>query len=190
MLVLPFFLFMASEADYQAQSREFVWKIINFVILFGLIAYFLYEPIRNFLEKRSQDIDFSIRESKQKRKDAEKKLLESKIRLEKIAKEVEKIRRDSEIEGRKEKERILQVAKEEADRIKRIAQQEIETIAFGLSRELREYVAELAVLSAQKKIQKKLTPKNHVFLIDKSIERLEKLYEESSSGKEIYSGPN
>jgi hypothetical protein len=49
-------------------------------------------------------------------------------------------------------------------------------------RDIREYIANLVTAQAQERILKKLTPKSQSLLIDKSIERLEQLYEKPSAG--------
>jgi F0F1-type ATP synthase membrane subunit b/b' len=49
-------------------------------------------------------------------------------------------------------------------------------------KELKEYAVSLAAEQAMARIQKKITDQIHADLIDKSIERLEKLHEKASFG--------
>jgi F0F1-type ATP synthase membrane subunit b/b' len=49
-------------------------------------------------------------------------------------------------------------------------------------KKLKEYAVSLAAEQALARIQKKITEKDHSELIDKSIERLEKLHEKESFG--------
>lgn len=188
LLLLPFFVFMVSaDEEHSSNFMEFLGKSINFIILFGGLAYFLFKPIRNFLERRTQDIERSLREAEDSKRDAEQKLQEAKARLATLGDEIGKLKKEAEIEGRKEKERIIRLAQQEAERIKYFAKQEIETLTRGGIQDLKEYTAELATELAEERIKKKMSPEDQYLLIDKSIVKLDKLYERSNSRKKIYS---
>ena len=90
-LVLPLFVFMSSDEEENSSSLiDFLGKTVNFIILFGGLTYLLYKPIRRFLEKRGQDIQSSLEEAADSRKDAEHKLKEIETRLAGLEKEIEK----------------------------------------------------------------------------------------------------
>jgi len=189
LLVLPFLVFMASEEeDHSSGLVDFLGKTVNFILLFGGLTYLLYKPIRNFLEKRGQDIQSSLKEAEDSRAEAEKRLKEIEARLAGLQEEMERIKQEGEAEGRRGKERTLQLAQQEAERIKHFTSQEIDSIIRSGIRELKEYTAELATALAEEQIKRRLSPEVQAELIDKSIERLDKLYEKSDSGQEIHSG--
>jgi F0F1-type ATP synthase membrane subunit b/b' len=54
-------------------------------------------------------------------------------------------------------------------------------------RDIRKHTADLATKLAQQSIQDRITEEYQSTLIDKSIERLEKLYEKSNSDKKVRS---
>jgi len=89
---------------------------------------------------------------------------------------------EAEGEGKGQKDQILVEARAEAERLKSLAQQEIEMLSQVGGRELREYAAELATLRAEERMKDRITSKDQIQLIDESIERLERLHEESGSG--------
>ena len=60
--------------------------------------------------------------------------------------------------------------------------QEIEMLSSAGMKEIREYIANLVTEQAQERIIKRITPESQSLLIDKSIERLEQLYEKPSAG--------
>jgi F-type H+-transporting ATPase subunit b len=187
LFLLPFFIFMASaEEEHKSGLIDFLGKTINFIVLFGGLAYLLRKPIGSFLEKRSQDIQCTLKETEASRKEAEQKLQEVKAHLAGLEEEIEKMRKEAGVEGQKERERTLQLAQKEAEKIKYFTRQEIEMLTRAGIQELKEFTAELAASLAEERIRKKMTLEDHSQLIDKSIERLSELYEESNSDKKIH----
>jgi F-type H+-transporting ATPase subunit b len=177
--LLPLFVFMFSEKEHSSSNLlQFIGKSINFILLFGILAYFLSKPLRSYLEKRSSEIRHSLSEAEKSRKEADKKLAEVKAQLDGLEERMDKMIKEAEIEGRKEKERILSEAKKEAEKMKRLTRQEIEMLLESGIQELIQYTVEIAAVLAQERIKKRLTDKDHSLLIDKSIERLSILDEE------------
>lgn len=189
LLILPLLLFMASEEESHSSALfEFMGKLVNFIILFGGIAFILRKPIQNFLTARGQDIERSLEEASELRSKSEQKPQAIKDRFEHLADDIKKIGQDAEEEGLQERDLITKAASQEAERIKHFARQEIIALSQGGIRELREYTAGLAIAQAREMIQEKLTAKDHSRQIDKSIGRLEEFYEKTGSGKKIHPG--
>ncbi|MDH4258629.1 MAG: ATP synthase F0 subunit B [Candidatus Aminicenantes bacterium] len=189
LLLLPFLVFMASgEGEHSSGLVDFLGKTVNFILLFGGLTYLLYKPIRSFLEKRGQDIQSSLKKAEDSRAEAERRLKEIEARLAGLQEEIERIKEEGRAEGRRAKERTLQLAQQEAERIKHFASQEIDSIIRSGIRELKEYTAELATALAEEQIKRKMSPEVQAALINKSIERLDKIYEKSDSGQEIHPG--
>ena len=188
LLCLPFLIFMSTEEEEHSSGLiDFLGKTVNFIILFGGLTYLLYKPIRGFLEKREQEIQFSLKDAEDSQKEAEQKLKEIETRLAGLEKEIEKMMKEADSEGLREKERILQMAQQETERIKHFALQEIDGIIRSGIRELREHTALLATSLAKESIQKKMSPELQFRLINRSIERLDQLDEKSNSGQKIHS---
>ena len=188
LLCLPFLMFMsAEEEDHSSGLMDFLGKTVNFIILFGGLTYLLYKPVRGFLEKRAQEIKLSLKDAEDSKKEAEQKLKEIETRMAGLEKEIEKMMKEADSEGRREMERILQMAQHETERIKHFSQQEIDAIIRSGIRKLREHTALLATSLAKEKIQKKMSPELHSWLINRSIERLGQLDEKSNSSQKIHS---
>jgi len=188
LLLLPFFIFMSSvEEGHSSGFIDFLGKTINFIILFGGLTYILFKPIRNFLEKRSKDIENSLKDAEESKEETEQKVKEVKDRLSSLENEITKIMKESELEGHKEKEKIIQLAQKEAEKIKYFAKQEIEILIQAGIQDLKEYTAELASAIAEERIRKRMSPEGQSILINKAIKKLDKLYERSNSDKEIHS---
>lgn len=182
-------LFQTAQAEeHSSQSMEFLGKALNFIILFGGLAYVLYRPLRNFLQARAQKIEVTLKESESSWKEAEKKLEQVKERLGRIEDEIAQIKKEGKAEGEKEREKIIEGTLQEAERLRRYAQEEIEMLTRAGVRELKEHAALLATSLARERIKRMMTPETASELIDKSIEKIESLHEKSDSGKEIHSG--
>lgn len=181
-VVLPFLLFMSVEdKHHDSNPMAFIAKVVNFLILFGGLAYVLRKPIKQFLEGRAAEIDTTMRGAEESRHGAEKDLEQTAKRLHELSQEVEELKDKAVLEGQREKDRIIRVAQEEGARMKEAVQQEIEMISRAGIRGLKEFAVTLAAAEALERIQKRLTPEKHTRLIDDSIERLENLYEKSRS---------
>lgn len=193
--ILIFFLFVLllfqpalAEEGHSSNSMEFLGKALNFIVLFGGLAYILYRPLRNFLQARAQKIENVLKETESSWREAERKLDQVKERMSRLEEEIARIKKEGEVEGEIERERIVQEAQQKAEQLRRYAQEEIEMLTKAGVRELKEHAAELATSLAREKMRRKMTPEMASGLIEKSIEKIESLYEKSDSGKEVHTG--
>ncbi|MCK4337087.1 MAG: ATP synthase F0 subunit B [Candidatus Aminicenantes bacterium] len=162
-------------------SSGFIGKVLNFLILFGGLAFILRKPMSRFLRERIEGVKVDLEETRSSRKEKQKNLKNIHNRLKKVAEEARSIKQEAENIGKKDRERILQEASIEAVRLKESAKQDIELLSqFGIQ-ELKAYTAEVAVTIAREKIRKNMRPESQAILIDRSIKKLETLYEKSGS---------
>ncbi len=162
-------------------SSGFIGKVLNFLILFGGLTFILRKPMSRFLRERVDGIKVDLEETRASRKEKQKNLKNIHNRLKKVAGEARSIKLEAENIGKKDRERILQEAGIEAERLKESAKQDIELLSqFGIQ-ELKTYTAEVSITIAREKIRKKMRPESQAILIDRSIKKLETLYEKSDS---------
>ncbi|MBD3413040.1 MAG: hypothetical protein GF421_01240 [Candidatus Aminicenantes bacterium] len=180
--VLPFLLFMSPEAqDHSTHSSDFLGKVINFVVLFGGLFLILKNPIKNYFNQRKKEVNRSINQAAENKKQSQSKLGQARSRLDALSEEVKGIKDQAESEGHRQKEKIIQSAKQEAKRLKDLSGREIDLIYDSGKKELRAYAGERAVKAASQRIKQRMTPELHSAIIDRSIERLEKLHERPDS---------
>jgi F-type H+-transporting ATPase subunit b len=181
--LIPFFLFMSAEEGAKPSAlMDFIGKSVNFLLLFGTLAYLGAKPIKAFLERRSLDIKAELEEAEASRKTAEQKLVEIRERMKSLEAEAAGLKKAAEEEGRKSQALILEQARRETERIQSLAGQEIDLQVKAGIKEIRVHVADLAAGLAEDRLRRRLTPEAHKRLIDKSIERLDELYEKSNLG--------
>jgi len=131
----------ASEAGAESSrgGLDMIGKVVNFVILFGGLGYVLYKPIRAILAGRGEEARRKLEGAQAKTLEAEKRLAEAHERLSGLEAELQALRKSAEEQGRAEQERIRQLAREEAVRIKRLTELDMEAQVQAGVRELKRY---------------------------------------------------
>ncbi len=104
LLVLPVML-LASGGEHEAgryfaqtgRHSDFIPRIFNFVVFFGLIYYLAASPIKAFFKGRKEgiaaqlnEIESKLQEAKERQKDAEKALVESEAKANEIIEDSKK----------------------------------------------------------------------------------------------------
>jgi len=183
LLLVPLFLSAASaEENHRTPLADYLGKTVNFILLFGGLGFLLAKPLRAFLEARAAGLKVSMEEAEASRKEAEARLAAVRRRLDGLEQEVDQVKSDGELSGRQDRERILEQARREAEKLTAFAGQEIRHQGQVASQELRAYAAALAVSLARARIEGRLTPELHSRLIDESIGDIGKLHEKSYPG--------
>jgi F-type H+-transporting ATPase subunit b len=182
LVVLPFLLAHSSaQESHVSPLADLLGKTVNFIILFGGLGFLLAKPLRKFLAEIGLSVEKTIQETERAKTDSERKLGLLQERMESLEQEVRKIKGEGEEAGAREKERILALARQESEKLKLFAAQEIEALSQSAQAELREHAAEMAVSLARANIERRLTPELHSHFIDESIRRLEGLHEKPDS---------
>ena len=160
---------------------DFIGKVFNFVVLFGALFLILRKPVRSMLVKRTAAVADSIVQAETGRTEAESRAAGSRAKAAGLAGQVLALKAEAEAEGKRETERIAQAAREEAERLKKLTRLELEGQVRQSVVELKAYAAAKATDLARERIRRRLTPEAQAALIDKSIDRLTRLHEESAA---------
>jgi F-type H+-transporting ATPase subunit b len=180
LLVLILFLNLsAEEGGHTSATKDFLGKVVNAVVLFGGLAFFLRKPLKAVLAKRTVDVGESIRLAETGRTESEAKAAGSRGGLAGLEGEVRGLKAEAEEAGKREAARISRAAVEEAARLKRFTRQELDEQLRQSVGELKAYAAARATDIARERIRERLTPETQAALNDKSIDRLSKLHEKS-----------
>jgi len=178
LVLLPLALgFGAEEAGPGRASLDFIGRVINFVVLFGGLAYLLRKPLKDYFDRRVRDAAASLSGAAEARREAEEKFRQSQARLAGLAVEVQDLRRKEEAATREDQEQILVAGAEEAARIQRLTAQEIELQLKAGVKELKAFSIERAVVQAEARLRRRLRAEDQARLIDRSIERLAEIHE-------------
>jgi F-type H+-transporting ATPase subunit b len=125
----------------------------NFAVVFSTIVIMLRKKLPGFFGGRTAAIQKGIEEARKTSEDARRRLTEVEGRLARLDVDIAAMRREADENAKAEEQRVLAAGEEERRRIVASAEQEIEMTANAARRELKSYVAELAVKLAEKKIR-------------------------------------
>lgn len=181
-LILTSRLLLAGEEQEHGSTGLFIGQVLNFVVLFGGLAYVLRKPLQDYLRRKSAEIADLLQRSEREKNEARKRLGQTKERLQRLTDEIQKMKEDTRNAALKERERLLREADTEVERLKRLASEEIDSMLQASRRELKAYAIELSVVLAENKIKEKMTPELHRKIIDRAIENLRNLHESSIAG--------
>ncbi len=155
-----------------SQIMNFIWHCLNFSILVIVLVKYLRKPISDGLRGRTEQIQARFDELEEKRKEAEKKYADYERKLSGLEDEAKRILTTFVEQGQAEKEKIITLAHEAAERIKAQAefyvQQELAKAKVALQKEM----ADSAVAAAEELIRKNLTEQDHHKLISEYLERV------------------
>jgi F-type H+-transporting ATPase subunit b len=126
---------------------------LNFAIIFFAIAGLLRKMLPGYFSGRTSTIQKGIEEARKMSEDARRRLSEVEGRLSRLDTDIAAMRREADENAKAEEQRLLAAGEEERRRIVTSAEQEIEMAANTARRDLKAYVAELAVQLAEKKIR-------------------------------------
>ena len=126
---------------------------LNFAVIFFAIAGLMRKMLPGYFNGRTATIQKGIEEARKMSEDARRRLAEVEGRLSRLDTEIAGMRKEAEENAKAEEQRLLAAGEEERRRIVASAEQEIEMAANAARRELKAYVAELAVQLAEKKIR-------------------------------------
>jgi len=180
-MLLAFSWLGAAEAEPGFSLTVFLGQVVNFVVLFGGLAYLLYKPLLKFLQHKSDQVAENLKLSEERRIDSLQRLEKSRERLSQLDKEIDRMKIEAEAEATRERERITLEARNEAERLKKLAKEEIDSMVKSSQRELKVYTLDLSISLAEKRIEEKLGPELHRKIIYRAIDKLGTLDEPAAS---------
>jgi len=134
-------------------------QIFHFVVLLIFLRVVAYKPIAKLLKERQDYIANNVAAAEEERAQAEKLKAQYLADLQKAREEAQGILAQATKAAELQAQDIIAAAKEEANRVKESALADIQREREKAVRELREQVAALSVLVAEKIIGQTITPK-------------------------------
>ena len=161
------------EEGASAILKDYLWKIINFGVLFFVLYKFGKKPLQSFLKQRTELIEKTLKEAQQAKELAQKALAAVEERLKARDREIGEIVSSAKESGEKEKARLI----EEGSRMKeKILEQARTNIAYEVKRAketIMEEAAAIAIELAEKKLKEKLTKEEQLKLLEESLAKIE-----------------
>ncbi|HSS31598.1 MAG TPA: F0F1 ATP synthase subunit B [Nitrospiraceae bacterium] len=158
-------------------SSLIFWEVISFAILLFVLYKYAFPGILGALEEREKRIKDSLDQAEHHRSEAERKLKEYEAKLNSAAKDAEGILAAA-------KERVQRLMEEneqrmttEAERIKGDATREIDHERRKAIQDIRSHTTDLALMVAEKVVQRSLNEADHRKFADEALEALSKSYQ-------------
>jgi F-type H+-transporting ATPase subunit b len=162
----------AAEGEHQESPWTFIGKIVNFVLLVGIVVYFLRAPLADYLARRRADVRAELDAAETMKASAAAQIREMEAKLQALPRELEELRVRGQAEIAMEEQRIRELADAERVRLLDQATREIDQRVRIARRELVEHAANLAVSLAERKITTHITDADRSRLVTQYVERV------------------
>lgn len=160
------------EGKHTSLFMDYLWKIINFGILFFILFKFGKKPIQSFLKQRTELIEKTLKEAKEAKELAQKALQEVEERFRTKDKDIEEILSASKRAGEQERERLLEEGNKLREKIYEQAKVNIDYELKHAKDAIKAEAVEIAMELAEKKLKEKLTKKDQERLLEESLMKI------------------
>jgi F-type H+-transporting ATPase subunit b len=171
LLAVPTFA-QGGETPAADTTVGWIFRWLNFAIVFGGIAYMLATKASPVFRQRAEAIAQAIGEAARARDAAEQQRRETAAKLANLQNEVVEMRAAAKRDAEAEAQRLRALAKSEAEKIEQIAQAEIRAAERASQLELKALAARLAVERAEAILVQQMTPKTDAALVQTFVAEL------------------
>jgi F-type H+-transporting ATPase subunit b len=159
-------------AEEHGSVLQTVAKLLNFVILVGVLVYYLKTPAAAYLASRSTQIRQDLITAAETRATASAELAEIARRLEALPAELDALKARGAEDVKAEKVRIAQAAAVERERLLQQTRREIDMRLRLARRQLVDLAADLTVNVARARVLRSITAEDQMRLVDRYTTQL------------------
>jgi F-type H+-transporting ATPase subunit b len=152
---------------------EIVKQAINFLLLAGVLVYFLRKPFTSFLKERSELLRKAIDDAANARAEAAEKLAAVETRTAKLAEEIAAMNAKMDVEAAAEGRKLQETAALEISRIRAQSEFTVGQEVKKAREELRREASLLSARAAEEIVRKTLSPEDQERLVRENIEKIE-----------------
>lgn len=161
------------EASPVETPTGWIFRWLNFAIVFGAIGYLAYKKGGPYFRAQAEEISRKIAEGTRAREAAERQQQEVQAKLANIDSEIAAMRAEAKRDAEAEALRLRLLARDEAQKIETAAQAEIVAAGRAARMELKIFAARMAVERAEDLLRQELTPKSESLLFQAFVQQLE-----------------
>ena len=148
------------------------FRVMNFVVLAGVLFFVLRKPVSQALSSRINDIKEQLESLEAQRAEAEKKLAQYNEKLSQLESEAAKIVDAYIQQGNEAKSKILKEAEQTAEKLRVQARRNIEHEFDKAKQKLQQEVVESSLQKAEESLKKEITAQDQDKLIDEYINKV------------------
>jgi F-type H+-transporting ATPase subunit b len=153
----------------EASPGLMIWTLVIFGITLFILKRYVFGPVGQAIEKRRTEIAQSIEEAERSRDEATALLEDYRTRLAEARREADSLRDQGRKEGERQGQEIVSQAHSQRERMLADAETQISAEARSAASGLRDEVATLALLAAEKVSRRSLSDEDHRRLIEEAI---------------------
>lgn len=157
----------------QPDPGLFIWTILTFLVLVGLLAKFAWRPLLEALERRQATIAKALDDAKQARQELERLQKESAEIMRQARVEAEAIIARSRTDAEALREELKQRSRAEAAAIVKNAEQQIQLETARAIQQIRHEAVDLSVTIASKILQRQVSKEDNEALIEATLKQVE-----------------
>ncbi len=158
----------------QPDPGLFIWTILTFLILLGLLTKFAWKPLLGMLKKREDTIRQSLDDAEKARRELEQLQQKSEELITEARVEARKIVAEGKAAGEQLKSDTLETARQQADGLLKNAEKQIQAETDKAIAEIKKEVVDLSLEVAGKLIRKNLSKADNQTLIDETVNSVQK----------------
>ncbi len=155
--------------SFGIEGKILLWQIINFGLLFAVLWYFLYKPVKKIMAERESKISDSLNKAQELEEKSQALEKDVKARMTQQRKELEDMHAKSLAQQEKVKKELKMRAEQEASKIveeaRSIIAQEKQSMLVSLESEVKL----LAVALAEKILEKEVDEKSQKKLMEEAL---------------------
>ncbi len=156
----------------QPDPGLFIWTIVTFLVLLGLLAKFAWGPLLQALEGRQDAIRKALDDAQKAKGELERLQQESAAIIAKARQEADAVITRSRSDAEALREELRTKARAEADGIVKNAERQIQAETARAVQQIRHEAVDLSVAIASKIIQRNLSKEDNQKLIDETLRQL------------------
>jgi F-type H+-transporting ATPase subunit b len=157
----------------QLDPGLYIWTIVVFLILLGLLTKFAWRPLLDALDQRQASIRQSLDDAAKARQELERLQGESQRILGEARRESESIVARTRDDANRLRDELRQKAQQEAANIVKNAQKQIELETTRALQQIRHEAVELSIAIASKLLQRNVSKEDNERLIEETFRQLE-----------------
>jgi len=158
----------------QLDPGLFVWTIITFMVLFFVLAKFAWKPLIKMLQEREEMIRDSLDDAEKAKTELEHLNEESEAIMTKARAEAQTILANGKAAAEKVKEDTIAKAKEQAIKIIKKTEKQIQIEKDKAIADIKQEVVNLSLSVAKKLINKNLNDADNKSLIEETLKKVNK----------------
>ena len=165
-------LFAAESEGGGSPLMDFIWKVVNVVVLGAIIYKFAKKPVGNALSSSADSAKKVISDAREAELKLTAELDEMRGKIAGLEKEAEQMVETAKKDAVIEKERIIEEGRQEIERMKRQASFALEQERRKAEADLRHWVAEESVALAEKELKQDMNQNQQNKLVKKYMDEL------------------